>query len=78
MKLLVSCMLLAMFSTLGTASAQLPDDIRKHFDEHIVGQWTGETTWGSQRITGQSTNAWDESGVAIRCISNSVARTVAR
>lgn len=49
-------------------AAQIPDEIRNHFNEHIVGSWINETTWGKEKITGHSMNAWDEIAMTVRSV----------
>lgn len=54
-----------VLALLNSGSAQIPDDIRKHFDEHIVGQWTTEVTVVGTKLTGTARIAWNAGGQSL-------------
>ncbi|MGE3779437.1 MAG: hypothetical protein AB7F89_19775, partial [Pirellulaceae bacterium] len=49
----------------GTAHAEMPAEIRKLFDEHVVGDWTTETSFDGQRIVGESSISWNAGGASV-------------
>ena len=63
-KSLMSAMLV-LTSTLDYVSAQMPDEIRRHFDEHLVGQWTTDVDFGGVKQTGSEVITWNNGGQSL-------------
>lgn len=49
-------------STMNPSLAQLPEDVRKLLDEHLVGLWATESTVGASKQTGSASINWDAGG----------------
>ncbi|MGE3778182.1 MAG: hypothetical protein AB7F89_13425 [Pirellulaceae bacterium] len=66
MKSRMTCALFALLVlVMSHVSAQMPDDIRKHFNDHLVGRWATEVTHGDWKQTGLATINWNPGGQSL-------------
>jgi hypothetical protein len=43
----------------------MPQEVRKHIDDHIIGEWITETTWGETVTHGENRARWADGGQTV-------------
>ena len=65
---MLSCTLL-MALTMSAGQAEkvtpMPPDLRKQIDDHLIGVWTWEATWGDKTFKGETTTRWTRGKTAV-------------
>ena len=46
-------------------STGMPAELRKHIDEHVIGEWTYEGSWGDKKFTGEERISWTAGKTAV-------------
>lgn len=60
-----TAILLAACMTVGQTDGGMPKEIRQHIDEHMVGEWRTQTTWGDKTVEGRIRSRWANGNKAV-------------